>query len=106
MVFKADSPKGVAVQNDRIIAYSARGRVTPEMPPPFGGWPAGAFVGADAALLTAAGNAAIAQIRTPRDGFDFGIVSGEVHVDLGPLSDVVIRDDGSGDIVSSRTLQT
>jgi len=88
----------VAIQNDRLIAYSALGRVAPEMPPPFEGWPAGAFVGADAALLTAAGNAAIAQINTPRDGFNFGIVSGEVHVNLGPLSNVVIKDNSSGDV--------
>jgi len=52
----------------------------------------------NAAEVTAAGNAAIARIQTPRDGFDWGIFSGEVHVNLGPLSDVVIKDDGTGDV--------
>ncbi|GLA20418.1 hypothetical protein AnigIFM62618_008992 [Aspergillus niger] len=92
--------KEVAIQRDRLVAYSALERITPDMPPAVDNWPAGAFIGADAAFLTAAGNAAIVQIQTPREIFNWEIFSGGAHVSCGNLSEVTIREGGVGDVVS------
>ncbi|GLA43648.1 hypothetical protein AnigIFM63309_001579 [Aspergillus niger] len=90
--------KEVAIQRDRLVAYSALERITPDMPPAVDNWPAGAFIGADAAFLTAAGNAAIVQIQTPREIFNWEIFSGGAHVSCGNLSEVTIREGGVGDV--------
>ncbi|OJJ65702.1 hypothetical protein ASPBRDRAFT_70252 [Aspergillus brasiliensis CBS 101740] len=90
--------KDVVIQQSHLIACSALGSAIPDTPPAFHGWPAGVFIGADAALLTVVGNAAIAQLPTPRRILEFFIFSGEFYVSYGNLSDVVIREDGSGTV--------
>lgn len=88
-----------AVQSGDLVVYTALGKTSPDIPTPFSKWPKGVFVAVDAALISAAANAAIKQIAMPHAGFNWTVFSGGVGATLGPVTGVNIIDDNSGNIV-------
>jgi hypothetical protein len=89
------------IQQGFGLAYSALGNTSPDIPAPSSGWPTdGIFVSLDSNLITAAGNAAIANLKLPSGSISYdlgplGSITGGYSVNLGPLSNVVVNNDGS-----------
>jgi hypothetical protein len=99
-----------AVQQPNVLAYAALGSIQPDVPPP-ASWPPGCvFVGADAALITAA--AGIPFPLGPSTGFSWDIVSGQVEAQVHAPTNITINSDGSvsativADALAQLTLHT
>lgn len=62
--------------------------------------PAGVFMGADAALLTMAGNQAISEIKIDKEFSFLNAYNATTHFRFGPISNFSITDDSSKNVVS------
>ncbi|KAE8370743.1 hypothetical protein BDV27DRAFT_119380 [Aspergillus caelatus] len=85
-------------QNDQLIVCAASGRTPLSLAIRFCNMPAGAFIGADAALLTMAGNQAISKIKIDKEFNLLNAYNARTHFNFGPISNVSIMDDSSRNV--------
>ncbi|KAE8320589.1 hypothetical protein BDV39DRAFT_187579 [Aspergillus sergii] len=85
-------------QNHQLIVCSASGRTPLSLAIPFCNMPAGVFMGADAALLTMAGNQAISEIKIDKEFSFLNAYNVTTHFRFGPISNVSIMDDSSRNV--------
>jgi hypothetical protein len=86
----------LAIQNGFLLAFTALGNTSPDVPAAGAAWPTdGVFVSLDSNIITAAGSAAIAALGSPGGSFSEWEFTGNYGVNLGPLSGVSVNGDGS-----------
>ncbi|KAE8317149.1 hypothetical protein BDV41DRAFT_526887 [Aspergillus transmontanensis] len=92
----------ISSQNHQLIVSSSTGKTTPRASLPMGDWPGGAFIGVNAALLTAAANLITQEISEtePEDAFKFLNCESNGRTKLGPVSQVRFMDSGLGNVAA------
>lgn len=92
----------VVIRNHYLLIYFALDKVPRSIPTSFNNWPTGSFIGVDTSFLLFARNLVSEVLELAQDSFSlFGILRGETHITIGPLSEIKIKGDALGTVVSS-----
>ncbi|KAE8320591.1 hypothetical protein BDV39DRAFT_37912 [Aspergillus sergii] len=91
----------VIIRKHYLLIYSALSRMSGSIPTSFNNWPTGIFIGADTALLTVAQNLLSEHLELEQARFSLlGILSGETRISIGPLSNIKIKGDEPGTVIT------